>query len=111
LLPSALLPQQGVTWKAINDNTIQTSLIIDGEPVTLTLVIDSNGRILNLSLPRWGDQTADGSYGYTSFGGEVQKEQRFDGFTIPSQMSVGWGFGSTNYVEFFKATIEQAKFS
>jgi hypothetical protein len=110
-LPSALLPQQGVTWEALENNTIQASLAIDGEPVTLTLEIAPDGRLLKLSFPRWGDQTADGSPAYIPFGGEIQAEQTFGGFTIPSQVRVGWWFGSDRYVESFRATFEQAEFS
>ncbi|MEA5625020.1 DUF6920 family protein [Nostoc sp. UHCC 0251] len=109
-LPSALLPQRGVSWKAIDEKTIQASLKVDDEPVTLTLFIDANGRLLKLSLPRWGDQTEDGSYTYIPFGGEYQEEKTFRGFTIPSQMRAGWWLGTDRYSEFFRATIEQAEF-
>lgn len=53
-LPSALLPQQGVIWQAIDERTVQASFVIDDEPVTLTLIVDSDGKVLQLSLPRWG---------------------------------------------------------
>lgn len=110
LLPSALLPQRGVIWKAIDERTIEASLNIDGEPVTLTLVIDTDGKLLKLSLPRWGNQTDDSSYTYIPFGGEYQEEHTFGGFTIPSQISAGWWFGTDRYLEFFRATIKQAEF-
>lgn len=74
LLPTALLPERGVSWKAIDERTIEASLKFDDQPVTLTLVIDPNGKLLKLSLPRWGDYTEDGSYTYILFGGEYQKE-------------------------------------
>ncbi|MHC5745920.1 MAG: DUF6920 family protein [Nostoc sp.] len=109
-LPSVLLPQCGVSWKVIDEKTIQASLKVDDEPVTLTLFIDANGKLLKLSLPRWGDQTEDGSYTYIPFGGEYQEEKTFGGFTIPSQMSAGWWFGTERYSEFFRPTIEQAEF-
>lgn len=110
LLPSALLRQHGVTWKASDERTIQASLKIDSEPVMLTLVIDSNGKLLKISLPRWGEHTEDVSYTYIPFGGEYQEERTFEGFTIPSQMSAGWWFGTDRYLEFFQATIGEAEF-
>ncbi|BDA73236.1 hypothetical protein FJSC11DRAFT_4325 [Rivularia sp. IAM M-261] len=110
-LPSGLLPARGVSWKAIDENTIQASLKIDGEPVTLTLFIDSNGKLLKLSFPRWGEHKEDGTYTYILFGGEIQQEQTFAGYTIPSQVSLGWWFAPDRYSEFFRATIEQAKFN
>jgi hypothetical protein len=113
-LPSALLPQGGiqggVNWKAIDETTIQASFKIDGEPITLTMFIDSQGKLLKLTFPRWGEHTDDGSFTYIPFGGEFQKEETFAGFTIPSQMSLGWWFGTNRYSEFFRATIEHGEF-
>lgn len=109
-LPSALLPQRGVNWKAIDQRTIQANLKIDGEPVTLTLFIDFNGKLLKLSFPRWGEHTDDGNFTYIPFGGEFQEERTFAGFTVPSQISLGWWFGTDRYSEFFRAMIEQAEF-
>ncbi|BAZ42106.1 hypothetical protein NIES4101_80740 [Calothrix sp. NIES-4101] len=121
-LPSALLPQQdtqkGISWKAIDDNTIQANFQIDNEPISLTLVIDSNGKPLKISFPRWGNQTEDGQHTYIPFGGEILAEREFAGFTIPSQLRLGWWFSSNSqqetlrdrYAEFFQGTIEQADF-
>ncbi len=66
--------------------------------------------LLKISFPRWGEHTDDGSFTYIPFGGEFQAERTFAGFTIPSQMSLGWWFGTDRYSEFFRATIEQAEF-
>lgn len=109
-LPSALLPQQGVIWQAIDERTVQASFVIDDEPVTLRLIVDADGKVLQLSLPRWGDATEDGSWSYIPFGVEFQAEQQFGGFTIPSQMNAGWWFGTERYLEFFRATIAKAEF-
>ncbi|NJO57607.1 MAG: hypothetical protein HC836_04235 [Richelia sp. RM2_1_2] len=109
-LPSALLPQNGVIWQAIDANTIEANMKVDGESVILTFVIDSNGKLLTMSLPRWGDKTEDGSHTYIPFGGEVLEEITFQGFTIPSQINAGWWFGTDKYFNFFRATIEQAEF-
>ncbi len=80
------------------------------ELLLLTLVIDRDGKLLKLSLPRWRDHTEDGSYNYIPFGGEYQEDHAFGGFTIPSRMSAGWWFGTERYLEFFRAMIEQAEF-
>ncbi len=109
-LPSALLPQNSVAWQAISDNTIQANFKIDNEPIALTLNIDGNGKLLNLSLPRWGEETDDKSWQYLPFGGEVQAEKTFDGYTIPTEMNAGWWFDTDKYSAFFQATINQAEF-
>lgn len=109
-LPSGLLPQQGVRWQAIDDHTIQAHLKVDDEPVTLTFVIDSHGMLLEGYALRWGNHTKDGSWTYIPMGGKCYAEGTFDGFTVPSQVGVGWGFGTEQYFEFFQSTIKQAEF-
>jgi hypothetical protein len=109
-LPSALLPDQGVSWQAIDQNTIQASLKADGEPITLTFVIDEQGKLLQSFLHRWGDQTEDKHYTEIPFGGRYQAEATFGGYTIPTQMGAGWGFGTDRYFEFIQTTVEQAQF-
>ncbi|MCU0571144.1 MAG: hypothetical protein MUF49_31840 [Oculatellaceae cyanobacterium Prado106] len=109
-LPSALLPQRGVSWRAIDSNTIQASLKADGQPITLTFEIDEQGQVLRSSLLRWGNQTPDQHYAEIPFGGKFQAEKTFGGYTIPSQMGAGWWIGTDRYFEFFRVAIEQAEF-
>lgn len=109
-LPSALLPQNGVTWQAISDNKIQAKFEIDREPIVLTLTIDADGKLLKLSLPRWGEQTKS-DWQYIPFGGEIQTEKTFGGYTVPTKISAGYWFGTEKYQEFFQSCIKQAKFS
>lgn len=109
-LPSALLPQNGVTWQVIDDNTIEATMKVNSEPVTLTFVTDTKGKLLKISLPRWGDKTEDGSHSYIPFGGDILEEKTFDGFTVPSQVNAGWWFGTDKYFDFFHANIERAEF-
>jgi hypothetical protein len=109
-LPSALLPRSGVEWSAIDDRTIEAKLKVDGEPVTLRLEIDRDGKVLSSYALRWGDRTPDGSWAYIPMGGKYYAERTFGGFTIPSQVGVGWWFGSDRYFEFFQGTIDRAEF-
>jgi hypothetical protein len=109
-LPSILLPHRGVSWQAIDTHTIQASLKFDNEPITLTFVIDAQGRLLRSSFLRWGNQTEDQHYTAIPFGGEYAAERTFGGYTIPSQMGAGWWFDTDRYFEFFRVTIDQADF-
>ena len=109
-LPSALLPQNGVTWQTVSDNVIQANFKVDDEPITLTLNIDDDGKLLNVSLPRWSDATEDQNWQYIPFGGKIQAEQTFSGYTIPTQMNVGYWFGTKRYWAFFQAAIEQVRY-
>ena len=49
--PAALLPHQGVRWSAIDDQTARATVMIDGEPIPLTLTIRlSNGSVVGYSI-------------------------------------------------------------
>lgn len=109
-LPSALLPQNQVTWQALDNNTIQASFNIDGETITLTFIIDEHGRVLEAKLPRWGNQITDKHWQYIPFGGTFSQETSFQGYTIPSQINAGWWLGTEQYDGFFQASIEEAEF-
>ena len=110
-LPSALLPHNGVTWQAIADNTIQANFKIDNEPIAMTLTIDSEGKLLKMSVQHGGNPTEKDDWHNIPFGGEIQAEKTFGGYTIPTKIIAGWWFGTGNYWEFFQLSIEQAKFS
>jgi hypothetical protein len=109
-LPSALLPQNQVEWQAIDNHTIQATLKIDNEIINLTLIIDENGRVLEIKLPRWGNKNIDKTWQYIPFGGKFTQEASFQGFTVPSQINAGWWLGTENYHSFFQATIEEGEF-
>lgn len=109
-LPSALLPQNGVTWQTLSHNTIQANFKIDRESITLTLTIDADGKIVELSLPRWADET-ESDWQYIPFGGKIEAEKTFSGYTVPTNIIAGYWFGTEKYRPFFQSCIEQAKFS
>ncbi|HEY9433203.1 MAG TPA: DUF6544 family protein [Blastocatellia bacterium] len=109
-LPTSLLPQRGVKWEALDDESAQATIKIGEEMTTLTLFVEPDGRLREIRILRWGNQTEDGSFGYVPFGGQMQEERDFDGYTIPSKVSVGWRLGTDRYFEFFRAQIEHAVF-
>jgi hypothetical protein len=109
-MPSSLLPQRGVKWEALDDESARAMMKIGEETISLTLFVEPDGRLREIRTMRWGDQTDDGGYGYISFGGRIHEERAFGGYTIPSKVSVGWRIGTDRYFEFFQAQIENAVF-
>lgn len=107
-LPSVLLPQRGVQWQVLEENTIQARFQIDSEPIALTLVIDADGRLLKAMMPRWGEDKAKGTFAYLPYGAAFSEEATFEGYTIPAQLGIGWGFGTENYQETLQATVSHA---
>jgi hypothetical protein len=46
------------------------------------------------------------------FGGTMESEKTFGGYTIPTRIRVGWNFGNEKFEkgEFFRAEITNAEF-
>jgi uncharacterized protein DUF6544 len=95
-IPSALLPQPGVRWEAVDDEHARVVITFEGETVPLTLKIDPEGRLEELTFPRWGAKNADGSYSYFVYGVNVQEEMAVGGYTIPSRVSAMWCYGDAD---------------
>lgn len=74
--------------------------------------IAESGALESVSLERWTDFGGEG-YRYQPFGGLIEEEKAFDGYTIPSRVRVGWFFGSDRFEsegEFFRAEVTSAEF-
>jgi hypothetical protein len=83
---------------------------VQGEKAELDLTIDQMGRLKTLKLPRWGNPEGAECH-YVNFGGIVEEEGTFCGYTIPTRLRVGWYFGSERFKsegEFFRVTIDNA---
>ena len=69
-------------------------------------------RLRTLAMLRWGDPEHHG-YGAYPFGGIVEAERTFDGFTIPSKLRIGWYFGTDRWEsegEFFRCELDDATY-
>ena len=110
-LPS-IFAREEVSWIAAGPTQIHARFVSHGEQADIDMGIDEAGRLRSVVMPRWGDP--DGSaFGLYPCGAFVDEETSFDGYTIPSRLRVGWHFGSERFAregEFFRATIESARF-
>ena len=107
LLPSAFCRPE-VTWTS-QDSGI--SLQAPGIS-QITLDVASSGAMRSVSMLRWGNPDG-GEFGLFPFGGFVDEETTWGGYTIPSRLRVGWNFGCDRFAEgeFFRAQITDAEFS
>lgn len=108
-LPSALVPQAGVTWRAIGDDRIVATFAAPPEEaVELHLRIGREGELRQVALDRWGDVGRRG-FGRIPFGGEVGAERRFGDAVVPTRARVGWWWGTPRWRPFFDATIRSVE--
>ncbi len=109
LLPSSFC-SKSVKWGESNGR-VQAS--INGKSVeSITdLGLAESGRLDTMSVNRWGNPDG-GDYKMLTFGGTMEDEKTFGGYTIPTRMRVGWHYGTDSLEkgEFFRAEITHAEF-
>jgi Family of unknown function (DUF6544) len=110
-LPSHLCGED-VQWED-HDATHTTALFnIAGEQVKISLAIDENGHLEYVRMHRWGNPEG-GGFRYVEFGGHIEEEVTFDGYTIPARLRVGWHIQEQGFAEngeFFRASVDRAEF-
>lgn len=106
--PASLLPGNGVTWQQTGPNTARLIFATGIEPVEMTLGPD--GRVLEVVTMRWSDANPDRTFRLQPFGGTMEAEAMFGGFTIPSLIKIGNHFGTDDYLPFFQAEITAAEY-
>lgn len=110
-LPSILAAPE-VLWRAVDERHVDARLTVAGETGDLRLELDDAGAVRSLALSRWGNP-GDTPFHYEDFGGVVEDEATFGGFTIPSRLRAGWQFGSAQFEEsgeFFRVTVDSAEY-
>lgn len=116
-LPTALLPAAGVGWERIDDSRARAKLLVDDEPLDLTLTIAASGRLEQVQMRRWSDQPLPGQAGPQAFrlvdyAARVDAEGTFAGLTVPTGLSVGVlpPADANGLDEGFRITITDAEF-
>lgn len=100
-VPGALLPDRGVSWRAESDDVIVATWDVPPEQPELHISIGPDGAVTSYRAQRW----RDGKSGYVPFGAEVHAERTFDGATIPSRITAGWGHGTPGWAPFFRGEV------
>ncbi|MFP4692268.1 MAG: DUF6920 family protein [Halothece sp.] len=106
-LPGVLC-RPGVKWKALDEFEAEATLTRWGETTQLILNISPTGQLNSIRFQRWGHPQNNG---YGNFGGYLEQESSFSGYTIPTKVRVGWDFTGDHFQgegEFFRATIDHA---
>ena len=106
LLPSALCRPE-VRWTSQNGNASAEAPGI----AKITLGLDPNGSVKFVSMLRWGNPDG-GAFALAPFGGYTDAEATWGGYTIPTQLRIGWHAGTDRFEEgeFFRANITSAEF-
>jgi hypothetical protein len=113
-LPSVFCGDE-VSWTSTDssdlDSSLHSSFIVQGERAELDFTIDRTGRLKTFKLPRWGNPDGADEFHDVDFGGTLEEEGTFCGYTIPTRLRIGWYFGTERFEsegEFFRCTIDKA---
>lgn len=109
-VPASLLPTVGTVWVQTGADTATVTVVGAQGPVAIDLRLGADGAVRAVLTQRWSDASPDKIYRSLPFGGTITAEAAFAGFTIPSQLEVGYGAGTPDFAPFFKAVITRARF-
>lgn len=108
--PAALLPREGISWEQVGADTARVTIATGRDPIVLEMTLDAAGGVRQVVGQRWSNTNSENSFRLQPFGGTIEAEQSFGGYTIPSRVKVGNHFGTAEYLPFFQAEIIEAAY-
>ncbi len=109
-MPAGLLPANGARWEQVGGDRAKISFGEGAAAIEMTMTLAKDGRVIEVVAPRWSDANPEKVFQIQPFGGTMEAEATFAGYTIPSRVQVGNMFGTDAYLPFFNATITEARF-
>jgi hypothetical protein len=110
-LPSVLLDDD-VRWTVEDDQHLRIAVHVPGDEGRLRLTLGDDGRVTEAVLPRWGNPEG-ANFHVVPFGGRMEGEGTFGGYTVPTRLRVGWYYGSDRFEregEFFRAELQNLRY-
>ena len=108
--PASLLPPNGVVWEQLAADKARVTFTSGKWPTEMVMTIGEDGRLLDIVAMRWSDANPDKTFRLQPFGGTMEAEAEFGGYTIPSLVHVGNNYEDESYFPFFNATITGATY-
>jgi hypothetical protein len=103
-LPS-LLCGDDVSWSSSDPSHATVTITVAGVTSPVDFTIDEEGRLTAVRVTRWGNPPPDTKrFRMVDFGGVVNDERTFVGYTIPTHVRIGWYFGSPQFESVRAAT-------
>lgn len=109
-VPASLLPQNGVLWEQVAPDKARVTLQKVDPAIVLELTLAPNGAVREVVGQRWSNANPEHVFRLQPFGGTIEADAVFDGYTIPSRVRVGNHFKTEDYLPFFQADITRARF-
>jgi hypothetical protein len=97
-------------WEQTGPDSARLTFTRVKPAITLQLTLDKEGAVREVTGLRWSNANPEKRFRLQPFGGTIEAEARFGGFTIPARLSVGNHFGTDDYLPFFQAEITSASY-
>jgi hypothetical protein len=111
MLPSALHPDAGARWEAVDARSARVYLQVGSEQLALLISVAPDGRLERIEMPRWDAGGLDGKPGYVLWvGDQLTEERTFGGYTIPVRMRATKRADTSQADAFFEAEIRFAQY-
>ena len=108
--PASLLPQFGVAWTMVDDDTARFTMERDGIVQDVEITLDEQGLPVRVEFERWSNANADGVHRLQPFGGFLSEFREFQGFHLPTNIEAGNFFGTDDYFPFFIVDVTDVRF-
>jgi hypothetical protein len=108
--PAALLPENGVTWREIDNDTAEASMAYGNHHQTVNITVAANGMPTKVVIQRWSNANPQKRYQLQSFGGYLSAFQEFSGYVLPTIIEGGNFIDTADYFPFYKARVVDLKF-
>ena len=108
--PSSLLPARGVLWEQFGRDTARITIQRVDPAIVLEMKLHAGGAVREIVGQRWSNANPEKVFRLQPFGGTIEAERSFEGYTIPSLVRVGNHFGTDDYLPFFQAEIVGARY-
>jgi hypothetical protein len=109
-VPAALLPQHGVSWRAVDDNTAGATLVTGDFSQQVEVTVDPQGRPTRVLIQRWSNVNPARVYRQQPFGGYLSEYRNFDGYWLPTRIEGGNMIGTSDYFPFYKVDVDRLHF-
>jgi len=106
--PTALLPSEGVSWRAIDDHRAQATLTDTGVTASLEFTFNDIGEIVSVFTPKRYREVS-GTYEATPWTGRYADYIDVESYRIPTKAEVEWQLKEQVY-PYWKATLEQVRY-
>ena len=105
--PTALLPNDNLHWRAVDDHAAAATYRDQYSEATLTFTFNDLGDLIQVEGLRLRDQDAQP----LPWGGKVLAYDTFAGVRVPSQVEVYWHAPDEGYQPYFRGTITEVAYN